>query len=166
MNLFIQIQNGQPVNYPAFEDNLIQAYGAVPEDWEPFVRSLPPVPNVYEVLESSQPIIQKIDGVWTDVWPLRPMTADERLTKQQNVKDEFARREFPSNWTAWEFNEQTCKYEPPIPFPGIDQTKLNNGVFPFWCGAENIWKEGPPRPKDGKNYKFDFLAWAWVEVTQ
>lgn len=33
MNLFIQIKDGMPINYPAFEDNLIEAFGRVPDDW-------------------------------------------------------------------------------------------------------------------------------------
>ena len=88
MNLFIQIENGQPVNHPAFEDNLIQAFGAVPDHWEQFIRVERPIPGVYEILESDQPVYQKVDGVWTDVWSLRPMTEDE-IAKQQEVRDEL-----------------------------------------------------------------------------
>ena len=38
MNLYIQTENGQPINHPAFEDNLIQAFGEVPAHWAPFNR--------------------------------------------------------------------------------------------------------------------------------
>ena len=76
MNLYIETENGQTKNHPASEDNLIQAFGLVPSDWEPFDRIERPVPGVYEVVPD-QSIYQKVDGVWKDVWPLRPMTAEE-----------------------------------------------------------------------------------------
>jgi len=96
MKLFIQIKSGQPVNHPAFEDNLIQAFGAVPDHWEQFIRVERPIPGVYEILESDQPIYQKVDGVWTDVWSLRPMTEYE-ITKQQEVRDELEKLNLPLN---------------------------------------------------------------------
>lgn len=165
MNLFIQVENGQTVNHPAFEDNLLQAFGQIPDRWEPFVRVERPVPGVYEVLESNEPTYQKVNGVWTDVWALRPMTDAEKADKQQAVKDAFNAREQASNWSAWVFDEATCAMVPPIPRPEPDQTKLSQGIMTFWCGADNNWKDTPPRPQDGKMYKFDFFAWTWVEVT-
>jgi len=46
---------------------------------------------------------------------------------------------------------------PPIPRP----TPIE-GVLVFWCGADNNWKVAPSRPEG--EYKFDFLAWQWVQV--
>lgn len=159
MNLFIQTKNRQTVNHPAFEDNLIQAFGAVPDHWEQFVRVERPIPGVYEILESDEPTYQKVDGVWTDVWPLRPMTESEIAAKQQAVKDAFATRRQAQNWSAWLFDEATCSYIPPIPRP--DPVP---GTIAFWCGAENNWKQAPEYPSDGKQYQFDFLDWQWEEV--
>jgi len=159
MNLFIQIEDGQPVNHPALEDNLIQAFGAVPDHWEKFIRVERPIPGVYEILESDQPTYQKVDGVWTDVWSLRPMTETEIAAKQQAVKDAWAARRQAENWSAWLFDEPTCSYIPPIPRPD-----LVPGTIVFWCGAENNWKQPPDRPSDGKQYQFDFLGWQWEEV--
>ena len=50
MKLYIQVENGQPINHPAFADNLTQAFGQIPNTWEPFYRIERPVPGVYEVL--------------------------------------------------------------------------------------------------------------------
>jgi len=161
MNLFIQVETGQPINHPAFEDNLIQAFGRVPENWEAFVRVEHPTPAVYEVLESDQPTYQKVDGVWTDVWSLRPMTQAEKDAKQQAVIAAFNAREQAENWSAWALDEATCTMQPPIPRP-----EPVEGVIVFWSGAEGDWKVAPFRPQDGKPYKFDFLVWAWVEVAQ
>lgn len=159
MNLYIETENGQTKNHPAFEDNLIAAFGLVPASWEPFVRVEKPIPSEYQVLDSDEPTYAKVDGVWTDVWALRDMTAEEKTAKQQAVIAEFNNREYASNWSAWTFDEATCKMQPPIPRP-----ETVDGLDIRWCGADNNWKEVPARPVDGNQYKFDFLAWQWVQV--
>ena len=164
MNLYIETENGQTKNHPAFEDNLLQAFGQIPDHWEPFVRVERPTPGVYEVLESDEPTYQKVDGTWTDVWALRPMTDAEKAAKQQEVKDAFNAREQAENWSAWTLDEATCTMQPPIPRPEPDQAKLEQGIFTFWCGADNNWKDTPAHPTDGGQYKFDFLAWQWVAL--
>jgi hypothetical protein len=163
MNLYIETENGQVKNHPAFEDNLLQAFGAIPDHWEPFVRVERPTPSVYQVVEDKEPVYAKVDGVWTDVWSVREMTAEEKSAKQQVAISVFNDNEYASNWSAWTLDEATCKLVPPIPRPEPEQAKLEQKIFTVWCGAENNWKDTPVRP-DG-NYKFDFFAWAWVEVT-
>lgn len=164
MKLYIETENGQTKNHPAFEDNLLQAFGQIPDHWEPFVRVERPVTGVYEVLESAEPTYEKVDGVWTDVWSLRPMTAQEKADKQQATIDAFNNRPQAENWSAWTLDEATCTMVPPIPRPEPDQAKLDQGIFTFWCGADNNWKDTPAHPTDGGQYQFDFLAWQWVEV--
>lgn len=163
MNLYIETENGQTVNHPAYENNLLQAFGAVPAHWQPFIRVERPVPSVYEVLESDEPTYQKVNGVWTDVWALRPMTDAEKAAKQQATIDAFNSREQAENWAAWTLDEETCTMQPPIPRPEPDEAKLAQRISTMWCGAENNWKDTPPRPEG--NYKFDLLAWVWVKVT-
>lgn len=163
MNLYIETENGQTVNHPAYENNLLQAFGAVPAHWQPFIRVERPVPSVYEVLESDEPTYQKVNGVWTDVWALRPMTDAEKAAKQQATIDAFNSREQAENWAAWTLDEETCTMQPPIPRPEPDEAKLTQRILTMWCGAENNWKDTPVRPEG--NYKFDFFAWQWVEVT-
>lgn len=165
MNLFIQIENGQSVNHPAFEGNLIQAFGSVPEHWEPFIRVEMPNLGIYQILESLQPSYQKINGVWTDVWPLRNMTQEEIAAKQQATKDQFFNRRQAENWSAWTLDEPTCTMVPPIPRPAVDESKLTQGIRTFWCGADNNWKDTPPYPQDSKQYQFDFFGWQWEEIT-
>lgn len=157
--LFIQVKDGSPINHPAFEENIVQAFGLIPSDWEPFVRTECPEVGIYDVLDSPLPVYQKINGTWMDVWLLRPMTAAEIEAKQQEVKEKWALRRQASNWAAWVFDESTCSYIPPIPRPVSPL-----GVIIFWCGSENNWKETPPRPEDGKQYQFDFFGWQWEEI--
>jgi hypothetical protein len=92
------------------------------------------------------------------------MTDDEKAAKQQAVRDAFNSREQSVNWSAWVFDETTCTMQPPIPRPEPDETKLNAGIFTFWCGADGGWKDTPARPIDENRYKFDFFAWQWVQV--
>ena len=157
MNLYIEIKNGVTKNHPAFEGNLLQAFGSVPAHWEPFTRVERPVPSVYQILESDEAVYAKINGVWTDVWTVREMTAEEKTAKQQAVVTAFNKREYASNWSAWTLDEATCTMQPPIPRPAPVE-----GLDIRWCGADNNWKEVPARPEG--EYKFDFIAWAWVAV--
>jgi hypothetical protein len=160
MNLYIETENGAIKNHPAYEDNLIQAFGAVPAHWEPFTRVERPTLGVYQVLESDEPVYAKVDGVWTDVWTVREMTIEEKTAKQQAVITKFNNREQASNWSAWTLDEVTCTMAPPIPRPELDQIKLDAGIRTFWCGADANWRDSPVRPEG--EYKFDFIAWEWV----
>ena len=157
MNLFIETENGVTKNHPAFEDNLMQAFGAIPAHWEPFTRIERPVPTIYQVLESDEPVYAKVDGVWTDVWTVRDLTTEEKTAKQQAVITAFNTRDQASNWSAWALDEATCTMQPPIHRP-----EHVEGKIVFWCGADANWKEAPARPEG--DYKFDFIAWEWIAV--
>jgi hypothetical protein len=165
MNLYIEIENGTFKNHPASENNLIQAFGSIPAHWEPFKRVERPTPGLYQVLASDEPVYTKVDGVWTDVWTIRDMTAEEKAKVQQEVITAFNTREQSENWSAWTFDEATCTMVPPIARPARNPMKIGLGIGTFWCGADNNWKDTPREPFDGKKYKFDFIAWQWVEVT-
>jgi hypothetical protein len=158
MKLYIQTENGQTVNHPAFEDNLIAAFGGVPDHWKPFVRVDRPTIGVYEVLESEQPAYEMVDGVWTDVWTVRPMTDDEKAAAQQAVRDAWALIPNAFNFTAWVLDEATLRMVPPIPRP------VEEGKIFRWSGADNNWKEAPARPEGEGQYVFDFAEWAWVSA--
>lgn len=164
MNLYIQVENGQTVNHPAFEDNILQAFGNIPNNWELFIRVERSILGIYEVLESEEPTYEKVNGAWTDVWALRPMTDAEKAAKQQTVRDAFNAREQAENWSAWTLDEETCTMRPPIPRPEPDESKLEQRIATFWCGADNNWKDTPPYPQNEKQYKFDFFEWIWKEI--
>jgi hypothetical protein len=163
MNLYIETENGTFKNHPAYEDNLLDAFGIIPSTWEPFLRVDRPSPGVYQVLENLEPLYQKIDGVWTDVWNLRDMTAEEITAIQQSVITAFNAHPQASNWSTWTLDEATCEMVPPVARPEIDQTKLDAGIMTMWCGADNNWKDTPVRPEG--DHTFDFDTWQWVEAT-
>ena len=158
MNLYIETDNGKIKNHPALENNLLQAFGSIPAHWEPFTRVERPN-GVYQVLESEEVVYAKVNGVWADVWAVRDMTAEEKTAKQQAVITAFNSREQAENWSTWTLDEATCMMVPPIPRPEPVEGKLV-----MWCGADNNWKEAPTYPVDNNQYKFDFLAWQWVQV--
>lgn len=165
--LYIQVENGFPVNHPSYAANLIEVYGAIPANWEPFLRvQNPTLSDNTLVLEKSDPEYQKIDGIWQDVWVFRAKTeaelaqeqAEARAQRIKRVKDLFFSDPKAGNFSAWVFNEDTNKFEPPFPKP-------DDGKFYRWSGPDNNWKEAAPFPQDGKKYKFDFDNWVNVEVT-
>jgi hypothetical protein len=158
MKLYIQTENGQTVNHPAFESNLIAAFGGVPDHWKPFVRVERPTLGVYEVLESQDAAYEFVDGVWTDVWTVRPMTAEEIAAKQQVVRDAWALIPNAFNFTAWVLDEATLRMVPPIPRP------VEEGKIFRWSGADNNWKEAPAKPEGEGQYVFDFAQWIWVNA--
>ena len=96
------------------------------------------------------------------------MTNEEKTVVKQkkieSLKYFWANRPQTKNWDSWTLNEETVAYEPPIPRPEPDQNKLDQKIFTAWCGADNNWKDTPVRPEG--NYKFDFFAWQWVEITK
>ena len=157
MNLYIETENGATKNHPAFEDNLIQAFGFIPSHWETFIRVERPILGVYELMTAEEPTYEQVHGVWTDVWHKRDMTAEEKTAKQQAVITAFNARDQAENWSAWTFDEASCAMKPPIPRP-----EPIEGVIVFWCGADNNWKEAPARSEG--QYKFDFFAWEWVAI--
>ena len=158
MNLYIQTENGQPVNHPAFESNLIAAFGGVPDHWKPFVRVERPTLGVYEVLESQDAAYEFVDGVWTDVWTVRPMTAEEIAAVRQQVIDAWALIPNAFNFTAWVLDEATLRMVPPIP------RRVEEGKIFRWSGADNNWKEAPAKPEGEGQYVFDFAQWTWVNA--
>ena len=78
MNLYIETENGVTKNHPAFEENLRLAFGEIPAHWEPFTRVERPVLGVYQLMDPNEAVYTKVDGVWTDVWTVREMTAEEK----------------------------------------------------------------------------------------
>jgi hypothetical protein len=159
MNLYIEIENGKPKNHPAFEENLIQAFGFIPSNWEIFNRIEQPILSIYELIASEEPTYEQINGVWSDVWHTRNMTVEEKTVKQQAVIASFNSRYQSENWSAWSLNEDTCKMTSPIPKP--DQTEDKEIR---WCGSENNWKEVPLCPIDDYQYKFDYFSWQWIKI--
>jgi len=159
MNLYIQVKDGKPVNHPAFEQNILQAFKEIPQDWETFIRVERPTLGPYQFFAKDEPTYEKVNGVWTDVWHIQELSADEILVKQNTVKNAWLSRRQAENWSAWIFNEATCAFDPPVPAP--DNDPEDEKIW-RWRGAENRWVEEPPYPLDAGVYVFDHFAWQWI----
>lgn len=133
MTLYIETENNLPKNHPALEENLLQAFGKIPENWVPFERVEKPHLNVYEILESECPEYRYIDGVYKDVWSIRYMNEQEKSELQELVKTRWNSLPNIENFTAWIFDDSSCSYVPPIPEP-------TSGLY-RWNGNINNWEE-------------------------
>jgi hypothetical protein len=75
---YIQVdENGNAVNHPAFESNLLEAFpNGIPSNWELFEHA-PGVnpPRMWDVLERTY---EKVNGVWTNKGVYRPMNETEQ----------------------------------------------------------------------------------------
>ena len=80
MALFLQIQNGQPVNHPVYDFNLIQAYSQIPQGWAMFNRVERPTGLITSPFQTAQcTYALSSDGVtWEDVWTAVEMTDAEK----------------------------------------------------------------------------------------
>jgi hypothetical protein len=117
MNLYIRLENGQPVDHPLIEDNLIHLGidpDNLPENYTRFERIPQPELGVYEVYVEAT--YEWDSDVVKDVHHVRPMTLEEKTQKQNKVKDHWARFGFAS----WIFNEETCFFNAPVPDPTTD----------------------------------------------
>jgi hypothetical protein len=134
MNLYIQLQNGEPVNHPIMEDNLRQAFpemdlNNLPETFARFERVAPTMLGVYEINEGST--YEWADGVVKDVHHRRAMTLEERTAKQEAVKTAWQQN---NGFASWIFDEEMCQFAPPSPYP-------EDGKFYVWDEPTLSWVE-------------------------
>ena len=119
MNLYIQIdENGQAMNHPILEDNLQQSFPGIninnlPSNIAKFQRTSAPTPTAYE---KAPRVTYELRGdVYTDVYHSEYMTREEVIELQNQVKDAWAAN--LGRFASWIFNDVTCRYEPPVPYP-------------------------------------------------
>ncbi len=135
MELFIRIKDGQPFEHPILGDNFRAAFPQInpenlPPEFAPFDRTTPPDVGAYEVYQGVT--YEWDDGRVKDVHHVHQMTAQEKTDKQKAAKGAWVA--FP-NWSSWTFDEATCSFKPPVPYP-----------------------------TDGKRYRWNESALAWVEI--
>jgi hypothetical protein len=135
MELFIRLdENGQAVDHPIIGDNLRQAFPDIdvnnlPSNFARFERLPAPAASPYE--KNHRVSYQKRhDGVWHDVHSCDLMTREEIVALQDQVKTNFAALGFGS----WTFNEFTCRFDPPVPYP-------TDGKQYYWDESTTNWME-------------------------
>jgi hypothetical protein len=135
MELYIKIKDGQPFEHPIMGDNFREAFPDIdvnnlPAEFAKFERVECNVrPSAYEITQTEY---QWVDGIVKDVWSLRQMTEEEKTAK---IDLEMQRQLYPS----WTFDEPSCKWVPPIPYP-------TDGGFYAWDEATLSWVTPPTQP--------------------
>ena len=132
MELYIQIKDGQPFEHPILGDNFREAFPDVdtnnlPPEFASFTRIETPLAGAYEVYEGVEYQLQE-DGSYMDVHIIRDMTAEEKTAKQEAVKADWEANGFGS----WTFNEDTCSYDPPEPYPDDGKAYIWNEDITSW----------------------------------
>lgn len=171
MELYIRIKDGLPFEHPILEDNFKQAFIGIdtdnlPPEFARFVRVPPPVIDLFEVYEGCT--YELVDGVYTDVHHVRPMTAEEKTTKIEE-----ARARLPENWTLNEENLQPIK--PPRPtvkgeYPYRFDRETNQWVessippFPSWIPSEDGLGYVAPTPRPEGQYYWDEDTLSWIAI--
>lgn len=131
MELYIRIKNGQPFEHPILGDNFRQAFPDVdtdnlPDNFARFTRVPEPDLGVYEVCEGCT---YEWDGdTVTDVHHVRDMTVEEKTAKQDEVKAIWAE----NGYSSWIFNEETCSFDPPVPYPTDENPYIWNEETTTW----------------------------------
>lgn len=136
MELYIRLKNGRPFEHPIFGDNFREAFPHIdtnnlPPEFAKFERVERPALGPYEIYAGVT--YEFIDGVVKDVHHSRPMTPEEKLSWQNQVKSVWSQTGFAS----WIFDEETCSFKPPVPRP-IDGKPYR------WDEATISWIEVQP----------------------
>lgn len=134
MNLYIRLENGQPVDHPILLENLLAAYpeidpNNIPSVFVKFERVLSPELGIYEVNEGAT--YQWMDGIVKDVWHIRSMTQEEKTALQNQIKDLWVTN---NGYPSWIFNEELCMFEALKPRPD-----KHDGIIYVWDEDSLNW---------------------------
>lgn len=118
IDLFILVENGQPVNHPVMGTNLTMFFPDFdpenPSDpFEKFIRI--PIPPFNQMEKYVGTTYEKINDVWQDVHHIEPLTPEEKLAKISEWESKN-----PKPHPSWIIDEENLKWTPPIPYPGDD----------------------------------------------
>ena len=126
------------------------------------MRVAPPALGVFEIYVDC--VYELIEGVYTDVHNVRPMTAEEKA-----ARIEQARANLRPNWTLTEETLQSSP--PPRPTTGgpwrFDVT-TNDWIiateppFPSWVISEDGLRYVAPTPRPEGQYRWDEATLSWV----
>ena len=169
MELYIRIKDGLPFEHPILGDNFRQAFPNIdtenlPPEFAKFIRVAPPTIGVFEVYVDT--VYELVDGVYTDVHNVRPMTAEEKV-----ARIEQARASLRPNWTLNEETLQpvmptrpTVKGAYPYRFDRETNQWLESDVppFPSWIPSEDGLRYVAPTPRPEGRYRWDEATLSWV----
>lgn len=132
MDLYIRLIDNQPVDHPLVKENVQSAFPDIDFNNLPiwlvkFERVPPPIIGPYE--KNQRNVYEFVGEIVKDVWYTDPMTNEEIIEKQNQIKESWEEYGFAS----WVFNEGTCDFDPPVPYPAdIDE-------YYEWDEATLLW---------------------------
>jgi hypothetical protein len=134
MELFIRMENGKPVDHPIMGQNFKEAFPDIdtknlPPEFAKFIRVPQPTIGPYQIYEGVT--YEMFGDICMDVHHIKQMNIQQMIDKQNLIKDRWA----AGGWVSWIFNEDTCSFSAPVPYP-----------------------------EDGKLYRWDEPTVSWVEV--
>ena len=153
MNLYIQIENGKPINHPSFEDNLLDAFGLIPENFIKFNRIQQPVdllPSPFYKAELTY-ILSPDGTTCQDNW-----IAVEMSTEEKNAIIDMEQNNPP--YPNAVFNITDLAWAPPEK-PTDDQKYQ----FNYKTG---IWTVLPEIPSGMKKCYYDFEKNEWQSTEE
>jgi len=172
MELYIQVKDGKPFEHPIVADNFRQAFPHIdtnnlPPEFARFVRVQPPAIGLFEVCPEC--VYELVDGVYTDIHNVRPMTAEEKAAKIAEAKANLPN-------PTWRIDEETLRpILPLMPTTGgpwtFDHTARDWVIatappFPSWTLSEDGFRYLPPvkKPQDGSKYRWDEPTLSWIQL--
>jgi len=89
MSLFIQINNGTPINHPLTLENMLYVFPEfdgrnLPDGYAKFERTSKPTELKFQITDG--PTYQIIDGVVKEEWSVRQMTVEEKTSFINNLR--------------------------------------------------------------------------------
>ena len=143
MKLYIEIKDGEIFGHPMLESNFKTCFPNIdtenlPSNFAKFERLQPNEIGVYQIYEGVS--YEWDNGIVKDVHKIREMTSEEKIEKQNIVKDFWAYqigrgKAYPS----WIFDEATCIFVSPVPRPEKAFNKA--GIDYRWDEASISWVE-------------------------
>lgn len=132
MNQYIiKMQDGKPSEHPMILENFVQCFPEIdlanlPSTFAYFEKNSMPILGPYQELHSIIPdYIVREDGIVEERWVIREYSSEERARLIELRRAEI----HPAGWI---FNEETCSYETPIPYP-------DDGQRYVWDDATENW---------------------------
>lgn len=133
MELFIRIKDNMPFEHPILKENLLQAFPGIdvdnlPPEFSRFERITKPNGlGPYEIYVGSR--YDWVDGIVKDIHDIRAMTNEEKIEKQNQVKEQWQQN---NGFASWLFDEITCSFKAPVEKP-------NDGNFYKWNEETKSW---------------------------
>lgn len=157
MDLFIKVDEANvPQGFPRLKSNLKQAYPALdfnaatpPSGWLRYRKQLPNI-GPYNKFDDSigadlcqaayghNGLERKlVDGEIVEVWHYEPISNEEKQKKIDLEKAVWEALD-PPGPASWVFDEPSCEYIAPIPYPSDGKEYCWNESLKIWQAAEGI----------------------------